>query len=123
MYVRAKIFVPNNVKAEPIVGSGWEMNETSGWFEYRGKDQDDWTVLNPGETTNELVVAITYPFYPDSTGTPIITGSDQGGETGGTSITKIEANGTEYNVVVIYEAVPVTYEADGVTPAAPVWNS
>lgn len=121
MYIRAKFFVPNNITASSIAGEGWEEG-ANGWYEYR--DGDTWTILMPGKNTTELIAKIEFPFSAsDVEGSPTSTTGDQGGEAGGTSITKIEANGTEYNVVVIYEAVPVTYEADGVTPAAPVWNS
>ena len=121
MYIRAKFFIPNNITASSIAGEGW-VEGANGWYEYR--DGDTWTIVMPGEKTTELIAEIKFPFEAsDVEGSPTSSTGDEGGETGGTSITKIEANGTEYNVVVIYEAVPVTYEADGETPAAPVWNS
>ncbi len=121
MYIRAKFFIPNNITASSIAGEGW-VEGANGWYEYR--DGDTWTIVMPGEHTQPIVAQIKFPFEASEVGSsPTSTTGDEGGETGGTSITKIEANGTEYNVVVVYEALPVTFEADGETPAAPVWNS
>ena len=117
VWVRARAFSASELDVD-ISGEGW-TGPVNDWYEY-----DD--ILFPGDDTKPLIAKIEWPFKPEDVGedgTYVIssTGSDEGGEDGGTSeITVGIASGTNYNVVVVYEAQPVKYDADN-NPIPPVW--
>ena len=136
VWVRAKAFIPAALKdgdKESVSGTGWtklddgDDDPNNNWWQY-----DE--ILQPGEAVkNPLLVKVEWSFTAtdvdaDGIVTQTIigttTGTDQGGEDGGTSKVVInKADGTNYNIVVVYEAQPVKYDADGTTVLDPVWNN
>ena len=119
-WVRARAYCAQELN--PTISSGLDENGTPMWTD-TGKDWWNYNeILQPGESTKApLLVSIEWEFTKEDVeenGTIITTttGSDQGGETGGTSQFEVTANtakGTNYNIVVVYEATPVIYDADG----------
>ena len=123
VWVRAKAFGAKELKPT-VSGEGW-TEIGGGWWQY-----DE--ILEPGEqTATPLEVKVEWSFKAENvdadgivttsvTGTT--TGTDEGGEDGGTSKVVInKADGTNYNIVVVYEAQPVKYDTDGTTVLDPVW--
>ncbi len=119
VWVRARAYSASELQVE-ITADGW-TDAGDGWYNYN-------QILQPGEDADDkpLVCKITWPFHPDDVaddGTVVTTGtgSDTPGEDSGTSeVTVSTARGTNYNIVVVYEAQPVKYDADN-NPIDPVW--
>lgn len=93
VWVRARIFAADELKAD-AKGTNW-AGSIKGWYTYAEP-------VPAGEETLSLTVSfglkqLKTPEHPEYAET-----------------------GDEKNVIVVYECVPVTYNADG-TLAAPVW--
>ena len=79
VYVRARAYAPSDIEPS-YSGDGWTIGDGGYYYTH--------TVLEPGDSTNELVVSV-QAFPGDA-----------------------EA-GDSFNLIVIYEAVPATYDEDG----------
>lgn len=117
VHVRAKAFIPADLLEKAEVGG-------KGWTATGGKD--DWytydAVLEPGKNTTPLLVKINFPFTSSDVATSTSTVTDDpatSGETEGRSTLSVEtADGTTYNVVVVYEMQLLSYDdAGNVQPA------
>lgn len=116
VWVRAKVFAAAELNPT-VSGEGW-TEIANDWWQYND-------YLEPGEkVANPLLVKVEWQEFKkrinteeDTITTPIAgstTGTDQGGEDGGTSTVAInKADGTNYNIIVVYEAQPVKFDADG----------
>lgn len=117
VWVRARAYSASELEVA-VSGDGWS-DAGDGWWTYD-------SILMPGEESNPLIAKIEWAFRPedvndDGTFVTTTTGSDEHGEDGGMSeITVGIARGTNYNVIVVYEAQPVEYDASN-NPIAPVW--
>ena len=80
VYVRARAFAGSEYNLVYDTGGNWTLGD-DGFFYYNN-------VLNPGETTPELLVKIENP-------------------------PKDPTEGQEFNVVVVYECIPVQFDASG----------
>lgn len=87
VFVRAKVFA-SGVFSTDISGDSWSGPDGEGWYVYGD-------AVEPGGETTPLDVAITFP--------PVKSATAPNGA----------VVGDNYNVVVVYEAVPAQYEADG----------
>lgn len=98
VWVRARAFVPAAFVDEDsnTSGNGWSAGGLEEWHEYSEP-------LAPGASTDELIVTFSFPEPYSET------------NTGGVR------EGDEYNIVVIYECLPVSYDADG-NPLPAQWN-
>lgn len=121
VWVRAKVYAAAEYNAEITKGAGWSGPTADDWYTY-----DE--IVMPGKTTaTTLDVKIKWKFTseevkPDGYYDSTVEVDDQGGEDGGTSQVVINrADGTNYNIVVVYEAQPVKYNEDG-SAQPPVWN-
>lgn len=119
VWVRARAYCAEELDVTIDAPKPWS-EERNGWYEYE-------KILMPGEQTlPTLKVRMEFPFKDKEVaddGTYIIstTGSDEHGEDSGSSeITVGIADGTNYNIVVVYEAQPVEYDASN-NPIPPVW--
>lgn len=99
VFVRAKVYAkPENL--EYIAGEGWSATpDAEGWYYYLA----DGGVVQPGsETATALEVKISWPE-----GTTTV-------DEQGNVIEDVAAKmGEEFNVIVVYEATPVQYDASG----------
>lgn len=97
VYVRAKAFSGSLYNLTYTGTTGWHEGTDGYWYYADGSGKP--TPLKPGETTSELLVEIT--------GMP----------------EKEEDKKEEFNVIVIYEQMPVKYNADGtpIVPTAEDW--
>ena len=90
VYVRAKAFTPGNYSVAYTHGDNWTDLEADGYCYYRDPETGGHAILNPGKDTGDPLVA---------------------------EISRKVEEGTtlddSFNVVVIYEAVPVIYDKDG----------
>lgn len=93
VWTRVRVYSDLNIEA---AGEGWDT--TGEWYTYED-------VLAPGEMSNDLDIAfkLKEPYSADNTD----------GEQ--------NLEGYEENIVVMYECVPVTYDASGKSEAAN-WN-
>ena len=120
VWVRVRVFGADELDPQ-ISGNNW-TDEGNGWWTY-----DNY--LNPGESTADpLNIKFEWVFTKDDVredGTYITntSTSDQGGEEGGNSNVVINmADGTNYNIVVVYEAQPVKFAEDGITALPAEWK-
>lgn len=124
VWVRAKVFAASEYNAEIIKGAGWSGPTANDWYTY-----DE--IVDPGKTTKtSLDVKINWKFVKENVGEDdlpegyygsTVTVDDEGGEDGGTSQVVINrADGTNYNIVVVYEAQPVKYDESG-KALPPTW--
>lgn len=93
-FVRVKTFAPDGVTLEyvPEEGSGW-----IGYFDEGSWEDDYWyynSILEPGETTPELLIKYTFPEDKDSD-------------------PDIDTRPEEINIVVVHECTPVLYDEEG----------
>lgn len=100
VFVRAQSFAPKKLEQQ-VLGEGW-VDGGDGWWYYGTSNPSQLTELAVGEETTPLTVKINLPA--------VKTDKDEAGE----------IVGTTYNVVVVYEATPAAYNADGTT--APNWD-
>ena len=96
VWLRAKVFSPVEFSA---AGQGWPTSpDVDGWYEYS-------SVVEPGASTEELVVTLTFPEVK----------SDK------------QPDGAVYgdnvNVVVVYESVPANHGAGESAYEAPDWTA
>jgi len=105
VFVRARVYAFEEY-LDTIEGNGWRLNSDDGWYYYRD-------VLDPKEETEELNVKIKFRtrteiYNPD----------------GSIDVDEVDTTGENFNVVVVYEAVPVQYKADGtlLDPEAADWT-
>ena len=123
VYVRARISYATDLglgeQYNPTVEVS--VNDGSGWQNY-SKDAEngvEWwyftRVVEPGDATADITAAITkWPFMPDDVVSAKADATDQGGETSGeTKISLTKADGTSFNITVVYEAVPIPYDDNG----------
>ena len=87
VFVRARVFA-SGVFSTTISGDSWSGPDGDGWYVYGN-------AVEPGRETTSLDVAITFP--PEKSAT-----APNGAVVG-----------DNYNVVVVYEAVPAQYNPDG----------
>ena len=99
VFVRARSYAPAKLD-QKIIGKGW-TDGGDGWW-YYGTNPDALTELAVDSETTPLKVEINLP--------KVQTEKDPTGE----------LVGTMYNVIVVYEATPAVYNADGTT--APDWD-
>ena len=129
VYIRARISYATALgyDVDPVVdiaaAEGWvnySKDEANGveWWYYTG-------AVDPGDHTNDLTATISWPFRPNEDGNLVARADDQGGEVAGeTTVSLTKANGTNFSVIVYYEAEPVPYDENGVAiPAADAVNS
>lgn len=105
VFVRVQVFA-NEEYLDVVKGDGWGSLESDGWYYFQSP-------VDPGKETTELLVTISFPVEktiigPD--GEPITEEYDRTGE--------------NFNVVVVYEAVPVQYDNGGnlLKPEAADWS-
>ena len=102
VYVRAGVFSSKMLPVTNVSGDGWSAKDTGDWtyeigegWYYYGTSATDLTPVNPGEEASELQVKFEFPKVkseeqPDGS-----------------------VYGDNYNMIVVYEAVPVQYDTDG----------
>ncbi len=125
VYIRARAYIPAEITIKSIEGPHWSLAD-DGWYVYSEilEPGDQLWVKNAnGETVKDerLRVKIQFPFSSTDVIDSTSSSSDTGGETGGKTLTKIEADGSEYNVIIVYEAKPVKYDSNN-HPLPPEWN-
>lgn len=98
VWVRARAYVPKQLNGQAS-GDKWTGN-IEDWFEYNVGVEP----LAPGAKTEPLKVSFTLPEKYDPANNP--TGAQ---------------NGDELNIVIIYECLPASYDADG-KPVPANWN-
>lgn len=100
VFVRARVYA-NPEYLEEGTPSGANWSQTGDWYYYQ-------EVVPIGGETDELLVAIKFPVYK----------TEEGMEEDPSHI------GENFNVIVVYEAVPVQYDADGnqLTPEEADWT-
>ena len=115
VWVRAKAAIPADLLKKAVVeGTNWTATgDKMDWYNYD-------KVVEPGAGTDVLLVKLEFPFKESDVqrGAPVDTTNLTGGES---RIQAVVADGTTYNVVVVYEMQPVVYNADG-TPKPAVWE-
>ena len=87
VFVRARVFASDILTTE-VSGESWNGPDGDGWYVYDG-------AVEPGNETSSLDVAIKCPPMKSETAPTGAVVCDN------------------YNVIVVYEAVPAQYEADG----------
>ena len=95
VYIRAKVFYIGPYTIE-IGGTGWSGPDSDNYYYYGD-------IVNGGGETTELTVAIT--------GIP---GQEEGS-------TEEPEDGENFNVIVVYESVPVQYKGTDPVPAVDLW--
>lgn len=94
VFVRARVYAYEEY-LKPVTGTNWSGLQPDGWYYYHG-------VLDPGDETEELLVEIEFPSRKETIGPD------------GTVIPDtVDHTGENFNVIVVYEAVPVQYGPDG----------
>lgn len=124
IYARARVFAnPQYLEAGGIYGNNWTTEpDADGWYYYL-------LPIEPGGQSEELLVRIKFPVSDvDPSGATNASGGVAVDETTDPAAAEAiaearaeaEANraGENFNVIVVYEATPVQYAADG-TPLAP----
>ena len=130
VYVRARAYIPSDLLENEngtatIEGEGWLATGGIGdWYVY-ASDPNTYTILEPGQETSVLNVKFEWPFRAIDVDDGEIASSEvtDDPEAGKSKITVTKADGTEYNIVVVYEYEPVEYEgiAPNTTPKSPSW--
>ena len=97
VFVRARVFATSDL-TQNVTGSGWTDLQADGWYYYgTGTAGAQLTSLAPGDTANELTVQVSTPTEKH--------GADWNQE-------EYEV-GENYNLIVVYESIPVVYDANG----------
>lgn len=104
VFVRARVFAYEEY-LQPVSGTNWSELQDDGWYYFHG-------VLEPGQETDELLVEINFKTRKEIY------------DPEGTIVEEYDTTGENFNVVVVYEAVPVQYKADGtlLDPEAADWT-
>ena len=87
VFVRARVFA-SGALSTTVSGASWSGPDGEGWYVYGD-------AVDPGKETTSLDIAIKFPPVKSAT------------EPTGAVV------GDNYNVVVVYEAIPAQYNADG----------
>ena len=99
VFVRARVYAYeeylDSVAGVEKENSAWSGLQPDGWYYYHG-------VLDPGDETEELLVTIKFP-----------TGKEIVKPDGSVDYEEYDQIGANFNVIVVYEAVPVQYGPDG----------
>ena len=105
VFVRARVFAYEPY-LKPVSGTNWGPLQDDGWYYYQN-------VLEPGQETDELLVEINF-----------LTRREILNPDGSTDVEEVDTTGENFNVVVVYEAVPVQYGPDGelLAPEAAEWS-
>lgn len=113
VFVRAKVYA-NPKYIDTIAGTNWVGPRDDGWVYYT-------EVVEPGSQTEELLVKIVFPVNPSTNLTNEEGGKALEGNATPEQRAALEAaaeeaanrEGENFNVIVVYEATPAQYDADG----------